>query len=90
MSRNFISIVPAQDWFFVHESHEPNKPTAHRVAVWALDSSGETTGLIGGVPTGPGTLCESNRLVGAPTVKGTYKHLSSLTEAELHSAMLKQ
>ena len=90
MTKQVVSIVPAQDWFFVHESQTPNQPTAHRVAAWALDSSGETIGLIGGVPTGQGTLCESNRLVGVPPVKGSYKHLSNLNEAELRSAMLKQ
>ena len=37
MTKQVVSIVPAQDWFFVHESQTPNQPTAHRVAAWALD-----------------------------------------------------
>lgn len=77
-----IQIIPASDWFFIHEGQ--TKPVVHIVAVWALKEDGTTVGLIGGVPTGPGSISPSpvSRLVGVPPVIGTYKHLLDLTQEE--------
>ncbi|MBV7417700.1 hypothetical protein KW830_04460 [Comamonas sp. CMM03] len=75
-----VQIIPANDWFFIHAGDK--KPTVHVIAAWALKDDGTTVGLIGGVQTGPGTVCPGNRLVGVPPVLGTYKHLRDLSQAE--------
>ena len=84
-----VQIVSADNWFFVHYEG-PNKPTVHQVAVWALDSDGVTTGLIGGVEIGPGSVSPQIRLVGLPPVKGVFKHLNDLSAAERVCANLEK
>lgn len=77
-----VQIIPANDWFFIHAGDK--KPTVHVIAAWALRADGATVGLIGGVPTGPGSIMNDpvRKLVGVPPVLGTYKHLRDLTKAE--------
>ncbi len=85
-----VQIVSADNWYFVHYEGGPNKPTVHQVAVWALDSNGVTTGLIGGVEIGPGSVSPQIRLVGLPPVKGVFKHLNDLSAAERVCANLEK
>lgn len=77
-----VQIIPANDWFFIHDSVDSKRPVVHIIAAWALKEDGATVGLIGGVQTGPGTVSPVSRLVGVPPVLGTYKHLRDLSQAE--------
>lgn len=77
-----VQIIPANDWFFIHERDK--KLTVHIIAAWALRADGVTVGLIGGFPTGPGVIGDdpTRKLINVPQVRGTYKHLRDLTQAE--------
>lgn len=86
--RKTVQILAAQDWYFIHEGATPDTPIVHVIAAWALNDLGEVNALIGGVETGPGTPSEHNRLVKAPPIKGTCKHLSDLTAQERKSLNL--
>ena len=80
----FKVIVPATDWYFVHESTMPGEPrNVWPLAVWALKESGEVIGLVGAFGHHQATQTNSApTLASIPPVPGEYVHWNQLTEAE--------
>ncbi|UUZ66565.1 hypothetical protein LP417_34000 (plasmid) [Polaromonas sp. P1-6] len=76
----YITIIPAVDWFFVHENeHQATfaRYTAHHLAAWALMEDGTVVGLLPvvGLPRSPAT---NAKLIEPPSMKGEYLHASQL------------
>jgi hypothetical protein len=82
---SYLSITPAQDWFFRHDAPTPGGlPIVYQVAAWALKApSGENgrTEVIGLIaPNFGGT--ESRMLHEPPPVPGCYLHRDQLNDQE--------
>jgi hypothetical protein len=85
----YKQITPSDGWYFVSKDETNGKPIIFAVAAWALVEDGSAViGLIGEVRGGGQRLPSSShksmaRLVSVPPIEGTYKHLSTMTPAEL-------
>ena len=74
----YVSLVPANDWYFVHEGTTPDRRRVlHRVAVWAQREDGSVIGLISveKMQDGPHQV---PRLVEPPPIEGGYLHEDQL------------
>jgi|ThiBio_inoc_biof_1041523.scaffolds.fasta_scaffold00229_6 hypothetical protein len=85
----YKQITPADGWHFVSKEEPSGKPIVFPLAAWALVEDGAAViGLVGDV-LGGGPDRESSshklvaRLVSVPPIEGVYKHVSSMTAAEL-------
>ncbi|MCC7633972.1 hypothetical protein [Stenotrophomonas rhizophila] len=71
-----MHILPAIDWYFVHDGAGDNaEPVAWDLVAWGLTDAGELIGLVdnrGCDSTLAGTQC----LVAVPPVRGRYLHRS--------------
>lgn len=75
------SIIPAVDWYFVHEGHK--EPVVWPLAAWGvLAETGETVGLIGAFGRDQGQKGKTPCLDVVPAVPGRYLHYSELTKEE--------
>jgi hypothetical protein len=79
----FSCIIPAKDWFFVFKGTQ-GKSVVNRIAVWAMNESGEVMGLIGGIDV-RGNENTTQKLVSIPPVPGLYLHKDQLSPDELNS-----
>lgn len=76
----YVTIIPATDWFFVHENLHPTnfaKFTANRLAAFALCEDGTVVGLLPVVAL-PNALTVNAKLIEPPPIKGEYLHLSQI------------
>jgi hypothetical protein len=76
----YLTIIPATDWFFVHENSQPAshaKFTAHRLAAFALSEDGTVVGLLpaAGLPNATTTNAKTME---PPGIKGEYLHLGQV------------
>lgn len=83
----YTAMMPATDWFFVHEYPGGNATrthTVHHLAAWALTEDGEITGL---VPVSDANVKRglTAKLVAPPPVEGSYVHREQLTASMLKS-----
>lgn len=76
----FTSIIPAPDWYFVHERVNPGpnneRYVLHRLAAWGTNEEGKVVGLI--------PVRDDNgmaKLLPPPNTKGEYIHSDDLTPA---------
>lgn len=87
----YKQISPADGWHFVSKDQVNGKPTVFKVAAWALLEDGSSViGLVGDVPGGgPNRESSSHnmsaRLVSVPPIEGEYKHVNSMTAAEIEA-----
>ncbi|KGF62100.1 hypothetical protein [Pseudomonas lutea] len=83
---SYLSLTPAQDWFFRHAAPNPGQPPiVYQVAVWALKPPKEEGGrseIIGLIAPNFGGM-ESRMLHEPPPVPGCYLHRDQLNEEEL-------
>ncbi|MGP8473899.1 hypothetical protein [Burkholderia sp. PR2] len=80
----YKTIIPATDWFFVHEGHQ--EPVVWPLAAWGLKETGETVGLIGAFGREQGRNNETPSLSAVAAVPGRYLHRTQLTQQELELA----
>ena len=81
-----IQIVPADGWYFVRTVTGNELPVVDSIAVWALDSAGNVSGLIGQVQSGPDNVSPCAKLVSLPPTTGSFKHFRNLSSQERLSA----
>lgn len=77
----YKTIIPATDWYFVHEGHN-NEPVVWRLAAWGLKETGETVGLIGAHGREQANNAETPSLSAVVKAPGRYLHFSQLTAQE--------
>jgi hypothetical protein len=82
----YISMVPANDWFFVHPNDASSKKnyTVHHLAVWALTGEGNVVGLLPVVDSAV-TGSTTAKLVPPPPIRGEYVHRQNLSAAMLEA-----
>ena len=80
----YKTIMPATDWFFVHEGH--SQPVVWHLAAWALTENGQTIGLIAAGSDEQVNRGEVPHLEPVPKVKGRYMHREQLTKDERYQA----
>ena len=83
----YIAMMPATDWFFVHESPGGDAKRTHVVyhlAAWALKEDGKITGL---VPVSDASVKNglTAKLVTPPPIEGRYVHRDQLTASMYES-----
>ncbi len=83
VSNMYKTIIPATDWFFVHEGHD-KKPNVCPLAAWGLTDEGATIGLLA---TSERTSSGNLTLTAVPPIEGRYLHRDQLTkeERDLHA-----
>ncbi|MCT8281769.1 hypothetical protein [Xanthomonas translucens] len=87
-SPKYVSIVPAADWFFVHDGvPKTSGPTVWRLAAWGLQPDGAVVGLIGAFGHKQGSEHKPPSLIQIPPVPGEYLHWSQLNEQERAAAI---
>ncbi|MGG2041277.1 hypothetical protein [Burkholderia gladioli] len=74
----YKTIIPATDWFFVHEGHD-QKPNVCPLAAWGLTDEGATIGLLA---TSERTSGGNLTLTAVPPIEGRYLHRDQLTKEE--------
>lgn len=80
----FKAIIPATDWYFVHEGHE--SPVVWPLAAWALNEGGEAIGLVGAFGREQGLQGKTPSLSAVPHVPGRYLHRTQLAKQEIDLA----
>jgi len=82
----YTSMIPANDWFFVHENGAGGRTrfTVHHLAAWAMTAEGRTVGLlpVSDPKVENGT---SAKLVEPPPIPGQYVHRDQLTKPMLEA-----
>ncbi|MGP8437762.1 hypothetical protein ACT2FY_38725 [Paraburkholderia fungorum] len=76
----YKTIIPATDWFFVHEGHKEH--VVWPLAAWGLKENGETVGLIGAFGREQANSNQTPSLSPVVTAPGRYLHLTQLTRQE--------
>jgi hypothetical protein len=80
---NYISIIPATDWFFVQKNDGGGAEfIIHHLAAWALTEDGESVGLL---PVSDPKIQGKTtaKLIEPPPINGEYIHKEQLTNAML-------
>lgn len=80
MTISYTPIMPATDWFFVHENTGTKKThIVHHLAAWALATDGKIVGLL---PVSDSSVSSGTtaKLVTPPPIHGRYIHREKLTE----------
>ncbi|CAM2164605.1 conserved hypothetical protein [Burkholderia latens] len=85
MTTRIQSLSPCADWFYVATGSR-DEDIVFRVAAWAVLESGEVVGMI--AASGAATDDNVARLVTPPPIKGGYKHIDTLTDAQKKCAAL--
>lgn len=76
----YVTIIPATDWFFVHENSQATtfaKFSAHRLAAFALAEDGTVVGLLPAVGL-PNANTTNSKIIEPPMIKGEYLHISQV------------
>jgi len=79
---HITSIIPATDWFYVHQAISTladSPPVVYHVAAFGLDEDGQVVGLI---PVTPGQKQPPRLVTPPPGVDGRYAHRDELTAQE--------
>lgn len=76
-----VQIVPAENWYFRHDGVADHPPAVYPIAAWALQSDGNTVGLVARCSTGT----HKPILIPPPDYPGEYLHREQLNEVELKS-----
>lgn len=72
--RRYVHILPAVDWYFVHDGIGSNaEPVAWDLAAWGLTDTGELIGLVDS-PGADNALTGTHCLVAVPPIRGRYLH----------------
>ncbi|WP_038213502.1 hypothetical protein [Xenophilus azovorans] len=76
MANKYVQIMPADDWYFVHDRSD-GSPVLYKLIGWALDEQGKVEGIVA-------VKGQDGAAVNAiPRVQGSrYCHVSRFSERE--------
>lgn len=81
MTAKTIQIVSAENWYFRHNGVANHPPAVYPIAAWALQSDGNTVGLVARCSAGT----HQPKLIPPPEYPGEYLHRDQLNDEERES-----